>query len=79
MSSQLGKLGFDYSLCYITDRRAFDGVFNDKSGRRNGLTSRFQTNLNFVYSVMILSLVLDDIVKNTSCQRTFDMLYRLII
>ena len=56
---------------YIRDKSAFIVVFIDEFRRKNYVTSCFQTNLDSVYSIMMILSVLGDIVENTSCQRAF--------
>ena len=43
----------------MTGWSAFNGVFNDEPGLINGLTSCFQTNLNFIYSIMMVASVFE--------------------
>ena len=58
MDYQLADHGFGYLWCYTTNRNAFNGIFRDKLGCRNGATSCFQKNLDFVYSIMIVTFAL---------------------
>ncbi|UYV77168.1 K02A2.6-like [Cordylochernes scorpioides] len=53
------------------DRGAFNGVINDKPGRRIRVASCFQTNLGSVCRTMMAGFA--TIVKKTYCQRAFDI------
>ena len=70
-----GDLGFCYSWNYITNRKAFVGVFNDAYGSKNGVISRFQKNLGSICSIITFTSVFDGFVDfaDTCSQRAFEI------
>ena len=58
---------FNYSGCYIADRRAFNGFITDEFGCENGVFLGFRTSLDSVYSTLIVESMLDRIVENAHC------------
>ena len=60
MAYQLGGHGFSCPCRYITDRRVFNGMFNDEPGNRNDV---FLTNLNFVFIILMFVSVFGMIVE----------------
>ena len=74
MGCQLGNHGFSYLWSYIIDRGAFNSVFNDKQGHKNGIMSYFQTKVDFVYSLMVVWSVFEGIVTNWYSHWEFDII-----
>lgn len=54
------------------DKSAFNDVIKDEPGSTNGVRY-FQTDPGFIYSIILVSFMFDDIVDNLRCQRAFNI------
>ena len=72
MDYELEDYGFAYPWRYITDRNGFNTVFIHDPVHRNNVRSCFQTNLDSVYSIMMVTSVFVGADRSSLYQRAID-------